>query len=257
MTCASARELIESYLDDELEPGAKAEVQDHLSTCSSCAETYARLHELQINIRSQAPRYDAPAELRRNVQAALAQAANSERKRDSVTRRSVPWQWIAVAATALLAVSLALNVALFRPHVDDHDTVAQNIVASHVRSLIGSHLLDVPSSDQHTVKPWFNGKLDFSPDVKDFAGEGFPLVGGRIEYLADRPAAALVYQRRRHVINVFVWPSASSAGGADELARKGYNIIHWDKAGMTYWAVSDLGLNELRQFAELYKRDSG
>ena len=256
MTCASAHELIESYLDDELEPGVKAEVHDHLSTCSSCAETHSRLRELQMNIRSQAPRYDPPADLRRRVQTALAQAASSDGKPDSVARRSAPWQWMAIAASALLAVSLALNVALFRPHGDDRDTVAQNIVSSHVRSLIGAHLLDVPSSDQHTVKPWFNGKLDFSPEVKDFASDGFPLMGGRIEYMADRPVAALVYQRRRHVINVFVWPAVSSASGADELARRGYNIIHWSKAGMTYWAVSDLGLGELRQFAEFYKRDS-
>jgi len=256
MTCASARELIESYLDDELELDVRAEVHDHLSSCSSCAETHARLRELQMNIRSQAPYYDPPADFRRRVETALAQAANSEGKPDRIAGRSAPWQWLAIAASVLLALSLALNVALFRPHGEDRDTLAQNIVSSHVRSLIGAHLLDVPSSDQHTVKPWFNGKLDFSPDVKDFASEGFPLMGGRIEYMADRPAAALVYQRRRHVINVFVWPSVSSASSADELTRKGYNIIHWSKAGMTYWAVSDLGLNELRQFAELYKRDS-
>jgi anti-sigma factor RsiW len=256
MTCTSTRELIESYLDGEVDASLRAEVQDHLTSCSSCAETYARLRELQGNVRSQAPYYDPPADLRRRVRTALAQAANSEGKSDSVARRSAPWQWIAIAASVLLAVSLALNVALFRPQGDDRDTLAQNIVSSHVRSLIGAHLLDVPSSDQHTVKPWFSGKLDFSPDVKDFASEGFPLMGGRIEYMADRPAAALVYQRRRHVINVFIWPSVSSASSADELARNGYNIIHWSKAGMTYWAVSDLGLNELRQFAELYKRDS-
>ena len=157
--------------------------------------------------------------------------------------------WVAIAALVLLGCSLALNFALFRSHRDDRDTLAQSIVSSHVRSLIGTHLLDVPSSDRHTVKPWFNGRLDFSPDVKDFADRGFPLVGGRIEVIASHPAAALVYRRREHVINVFVWPTESSAG---ELTQKGYNMIHWSKAGMTYWAVSDLNLDELRQFAGFY-----
>jgi anti-sigma factor RsiW len=257
MKCASAHELIESYLDDELDPGLRAEVQDHLTGCSSCSETHARLLKLQKDIRVQAPYYDSPADLQQRVRSALAQAAKSEAKPGSVVPRSATWQWLAIAAAILLASSLALNFALFRSHRGDRDTLAQNIVSSHVRSLIGTHLVDVPSSDQHTVKPWFNGKLDFSPDVKDFADRGFPLVGGRIEYMEDRLVAALVYQRRRHVINVFVWPEASSAsGGAGELTQKGYNMIHWSKAGMTYWAVSDLNLSELKQFADFYKENS-
>jgi anti-sigma factor RsiW len=251
MTCTAARELIESYLDGELDPSAKAEMEDHLMSCSSCAETHARVRQLQMDIRTQAPYYDPPADLERRVRAALAQAAKKEAKSDSGA-----WQWFAIAATILLACSLALNFSLFRSHGNDRDTLAQNIVSSHVRSLIGTHLLDVPSSDRHTVKPWFNGKLDFSPDVKDFVSQGFPLIGGRIEYLEDRPVAALVYQRRQHVINVFVWPTASSADHAGELTQKGFNIIHWTKAGMTYWAVSDLNLSELRQFSDFYKGNS-
>jgi anti-sigma factor RsiW len=221
----------------------ESEIQDHLTSCSARAETHARLRELQMVIRRQAPYYDPPADLQRHVQSALA-------------ARSASWRWAAMAASILLAFSLTLNVTLFRPHRDDPDRLAQNIVSSHVRSLIGTHLLDVQSSDQHTVKPWFNGKLDFSPDVKDFATQGFPLMGGRIEYMADRPIAALVYQRGRHVINVFVWPTISSANSAGELTRKGFNAIHWSKAGLTYWAVSDLVLTELRQFADFYKENS-
>jgi anti-sigma factor RsiW len=119
---------------------------------------------------------------------------------------------------------------------------------------MGTHLLDVPSSDQHTVKPWFNGKLSFSPDVKDFSNQGFRLVGGRIEYIADRPVAALVYQRRQHFINLFTWPSPPAPqNGYGELKRSGYNIMSWTKDGMTCWAVSDLQAGELEQFAELYK----
>ncbi len=256
MKCASARELIESYLDDELDPSVQTEIRDHLTSCISCAETHAHLRELQMEIRTQAPYYEPPADLQRRVQRALAQAARSEAKSGSAITRPVSWQWIAIAASILLVFSLALNFTLFRSHREEPDTLANNILSSHVRSLIGTHLLDVPSSDQHTVKPWFNGKLDFSPDVKDFASQGFPLMGGRIEYIADRSVAALVYQRRRHVINVFVWPTASSANGARELTQKGYNMIHWSKAGMTYWVVSDLSLSELRRFSDFYKGPS-
>jgi anti-sigma factor RsiW len=132
--------------------------------------------------------------------------------------------------------------------------LAQEVLSSHLRSLMGTHLLDVPSSDQHTVKPWFNGKLNFSPDVKDFGSQGFRLVGGRIEYIDDRPVAALVYQRRQHFINLFTWPSPSSSrSGYSEMKRSGYNLVSWTEDGMTCWAVSDLQTSELEQFAQLYK----
>ena len=253
MKCASARELIESYLDGELDPGLRAEIQDHLTSCSSCSETHARLHELQEDIRAQAPYYDPPASLEQRIRSALAQAAKREIPIRGATGPSPTWRWLAVAASVLLAVSLALNLRLFQSARNDRDIIAQNLVSSHVRSLIGTHLLDVPSSDQHTVKPWFNGKLDFAPDVKDLAGQGFPLIGGRIDYLTDQPVAALIYKRRQHVINLFVWPSTSSVNSAEKLSQKGYNLIHWDKAGLNYWAVSDLSLSDLLQFRTLYK----
>jgi anti-sigma factor RsiW len=142
---------------------------------------------------------------------------------------------------------------MFRSRTSAGDLIAQNVLSSHVRSLMGTHLLDVPSSDQHTVKPWFNGKLDFSPEVRDFAAQGFPLIGGRIDYVDGRPVAALVYQRRQHIINVFTWPSAASSGGPD-LDRNGYHSVHWNSAGMAWWAVSDLNAAELGQFVRLYKQ---
>jgi anti-sigma factor RsiW len=251
--CASARDLIESYLDDELDPSVQTGIRDHLISCLSCAEIHVRLRELRMDIRTQAPYYDPPAYLQRRVQNSLAQVAKTEAKPGSADRRSVFRQWVAIAASILLVFSLALNFILFRSHRDERDTLAENIVSSHVRSLIGTHLLDVPSSDQHTVRPWFNGKLEFSPDVQDFASQGFPLMGGRIEYIANRSVAALVYRRGRRLINVFAWPTASSADSDGELTQKGYNMIHWSKAGMTYWVVSDLGLSELRLFADAYK----
>ena len=165
----------------------------------------------------------------------------------------VPYRWLAIAASLLLFASVIWNIALLRSRVSPEELLAANIVSSHVRSLAGTHLLDVPSSDQHTVKPWFNGKLDFSPNVKDPAADGFPLTGGRLEYLDGHPVAALVFERRKHIINLFTWPSSGSEGGS-QFTRNGYHMIQWTQAGMTYWAVSDLNEAELRQFVELYHK---
>jgi len=131
--------------------------------------------------------------------------------------------------------------------------IADAVVSSHIRSLLATHLFDVPSTDRHTVKPWFDGKLDFSPDVKDLAPQGFRLAGGRLDYLDGRPVAALVFQRRLHVINLFVWPSAEgSARPAAAASEHGYNVVHWSAGGMTYWAVADIPVAELEQFGQLY-----
>jgi anti-sigma factor RsiW len=248
MTCVPAKSLLESYLDDELDAAQRVQVAEHLASCSSCAGVHAQLLELRAGIRTHAPYYRAPAGLRQRIQVSVRQA-------DRQADRHAPafWRWIAIAAAILLAVSAAWNIALFRSRTSSADLIAQDVLSSHVRSLMGVHLLDVPSSDQHTVKPWFNGKLDFSPDVRDFAAQGFPLIGGRIDYVGGRPAAALVYQRRKHIINVFTWPSAATDGGP-EPDRNGYHVVHWDTSGMSWWAVSDLNVGELRQFENLYRQ---
>lgn len=151
-----------------------------------------------------------------------------------------------------LAASIALAVALSAILVQrsGRDTVEEQIFASHVRSLQVDHLMDVASSDQHTVKPWFAGKLDFSPPVRDLREQGFTLEGGRLDYLDGRSVAALVYRRHQHVINVFVWPQ-SSAPAENSSAREGYNMLRWSEGGFAFWAISDLNLTELRELARL------
>ena len=237
MNCA--REWIEAYLDEELDAQRRAEVAGHLATCAACAELHSRLQSQRDAIRSFAPRYNAPAALRQSIRQSL--------RRES-SAAAFPWRGLAIAASVLLAVSLAWNLTQpGRP-----STLVADVLSSHVRSMMENHLLDVASTDQHTVKPWFDGRLDFSPQVRDLASEGFPLAGGRVDYLAGRTVAALVYHRRKHIINVFTWPGDSA--GPRQSARNGYGMAHWQQGGMTWWAVSDIPMSELEQFAALLRR---
>jgi len=167
------------------------------------------------------------------------------------------WRWILAGASLIAAVFVIWAVAGIFARQSTGDLVAQEIVSSHVRSLMADHLTDVLSSDQHTVKPWFNGKLDFSPPVKDLSQQGFSLNGGRLDYIGNRPVAALVYQRRQHSINLFVWPSTEvPAVNQKASVHQGYNLIRWTNAGMSYWVVSDLNLAELEQFVQLLQEQS-
>src|SRR5579872_1050259 len=249
MNCTSSRELLGAYLDQELDAGLQTEIQSHLAACHSCSDAYGRLRERQADIRLNAPHYEAPAVLLASVRAALRGEAANETKVGVKTNRS--WGWVAIAASILLCISVGWNLVLLRSRTPERDVLAENLLSSHVRSLIGTHLVDVPSSDQHTVKPWFNGKLDFSPDVKDLTTQGFPLLGGRIEYISERPVAALVYGRRKHIINLFTWP-ATAPPGLRSWSRQGYNLVHWTKGQMDYWAISDITVDELQQFRDLY-----
>jgi anti-sigma factor RsiW len=249
MNCS--RDLIEAYLDEELDSGRVSSIEEHLCGCRSCSEAYSRFRAQKANIRSIAPYYTAPPQLQQAVRKALRQAAADDAQ---PAGGSPTWRWLAIAATVLLAVSVSWIMRPSSRPTPEADPLAENIVSDHIRSLIGTHLLDVPSSDQHTVKPWFNGKLDFSPEVKDFASQGFPLIGGRLEYLMDRPVAALVYKRRQHVINVFTWPAASTAKTERPFARNGYVALHWNHGSMTFWAVSDISSMELSQFESLYEK---
>jgi anti-sigma factor RsiW len=246
MICS--RDLLEAYLDGELDAARQAAVEVHIAGCPDCSETCDRLRRQKAAVRAAVPYFGAPAGLRESIRSEL-RRVNPPGARHLVT---VPWRALAIAASVLLALSLSWNLVQVRSRPTGAP-IAESVLSDHVRSLLGTHLLDVPSSDQHTVKPWFAGKLDFSPDVRDLESQGFPLAGGRIEYLAGRRVAALVYKRRQHVINLFIWPAgaASEPGGGQSL--NGYNLIHWTSGTMMYWAVSDVSAAELAAFRDLYR----
>jgi anti-sigma factor RsiW len=246
MNCS--RDLVEAYIDDELDAAQHSVVEQHLATCQNCSETCARLRKQKADVKAAAPYYKLPAELHRSIREALRRVGTEKAK----PVWEVPWRWLAIAASVLLVVSVSWNLTRLRPRSYEAE-VAENVLSDHIRSLLGTHLVDVPSSDQHTVKPWFAGKLDFSPDVRDLEAQGFPLVGGRIEYMAGRRVAALVYHRRQHVINLFIWPDASSSGVDVGISHNGYNLLHWTAGPMTYWAVSDVSTADLEKFRSLYR----
>jgi len=241
---------LDAYVDGELAPGDARELETHLKECGDCA----RLHQARVAfsaaLREQVPTFRAPDALRSRVRAAVRDAAGTRPVRRVLS--PVATRWLALAASLAVVAVGSSRLALRRA---GEDALAGQVLASHVRSLMPGHLTDVVSSDQHTVKPWFNGKLDFSPPVYDFAGRGFPLIGGRLDYVGGRPVAALVYGRRQHVINVLLWPATrGSTGGSAVATRQGYHLLQWTTSDYAYWVVSDLGTAELHDFAQLVQQ---
>lgn len=215
--------------------------------------------ELGAIVRGQASRHAAPAGLQQRIVTALRASPGAT---PTPVAPAIPFvkprwqQWLPLATAFACGVFAAVGVAFFQFNEYEEDLLSQEVVSSHVRSLMASHLADVASSDQHTVKPWFAGKLDFSPPVFDLAAEGFPLAGGRLDYLGQRPVAALVYRHGGHWINVFVWPAPGSSPGAlfhpsPSLARQGYHLAGWNSGGMQFWAVSDINAADLQALAKL------
>ena len=248
MNCQEAEYLIHGYMDSELDLVKSLEIEQHLQECQACSQTHNNLQTLRSAIRANSLYFQPTAAFRKRIQSSVRQANQA-----ASPPRVLPWRWLGALASLAAVVILTWTLArgLAGPSADD--VLAQQVVASHVRSLMPNHLSDVVSTDQHTVKPWFAGKLDFSPMVVDLAAQGFPLIGGRLDYLDNRPVAALVYQRQQHLINLFIWPSSSTTNSKLDVLQ-GYQVVHWTNSGMTYWAVSDLNAGELQQFAQLVQQ---
>jgi anti-sigma factor RsiW len=249
VACPDKSRLLHAYFDGELDAASSVEFEEHLKTCPACAAELRAHQALRQSLRA-ADLYDrAPESLRNRIAATPPGKAYPA---PLPIRRRFALKWLAVAAAIAIAAFLGARFFSNIGERQQRNLLAQEIVASHIRSLQPGHLFDVESTDQHTVKPWFDGRLDFSPPVKDLTDQGFPLVGGRLDYLDHHNVAALVYQRRRHFINVFVWPAESKpANLPDRRTIDGYNMISWWHDGMAFGAVSDVSLADLREFAHL------
>jgi anti-sigma factor RsiW len=245
VTCPDVQALLHGYLDGELDLVSALRLERHLHDCPGCGEAHQRLRALQGALRAAPLRWEAPPSLEGRVRSVLRESGRPPLRVWMSSRRRLA---VGAAAAALLTlVGWALARTWTAPSADD--VLAQAAIAAHVRSLLAEHRVDVPSSDRHTVKPWYQGRLDFPPEVPDLEAEGFRLVGGRLDYLTERPVAALVYQRRKHLISLFTWP-----GDGDQApraaTRQNQHVVRWAQGGMNYWAVSDLNAEELQQFAQ-------
>jgi anti-sigma factor (TIGR02949 family) len=241
MSCGEARWL-HGYFDGELDAARAAEFEAHLEGCPACARALAAQQSLRTALATAGLYAKAPAGLRARLRTALP---------GSAAPRRAPWRSLGVAASLMLAfLGVWWTVPAWRADVAERELVGQ-VMDAHLRSLQLAHLTDVASTDQHTVKPWFVGKLDFAPVVVDLAPDGFPLAGGRLDVVGGRSVAALVYTRRKHVINLFVWPVDGPDAAVEAGTRRGYAWVRWKKGGMRFWAASDVAAPDLQEFARL------
>lgn len=260
MQCERARELLSPYLDGELSAEERRAVAAHIEACRSCAAQVDDFRRIGLTL-AEAGREPAPKALALRVRANLAREADDEggRMASSLANpapgrpasalRGLMLQAAVIAAACVLS---ALATWWIVGTAGEASRLEQEVLAAHVRSLLQDSPIQVASSDAHTVKPWFAGRIDFSPAVKDLAADGFPLLGGRLDFVGGRRVGAVVYKRRLHTVNVFMWPSAGPGDVAPRLvARNGYNLLAWSRGGVDYWAVSDLAAGDLRQLQNL------
>ena len=245
MPCDLSSVQLRAYLDDELDAVGAATFESHLKSCPECAAVLASEKALRQTLASSELYERAPDRLRQNVLSGL----------PAPVAKSQSWRWVALAAALLLAVLLGRELLTVLRGQSDVTMLASAAVDAHLRSLQPGHLTDVQSTDQHTVKPWFDGKVAFAPSVRDFSSDGFPLLGGRLDILAGRTVAALVYGRRKHIINVFVLESQPPIAVSNSGDRHGYHWLSWQKDGFTYVAVSDAAPDDLQQLRELFLKE--
>jgi anti-sigma factor RsiW len=240
--CASMEFLLQADVDGQLDIGDAAGLAAHLAQCDACRQRRAALVALSARLRAEIVYHVAPAGLRRSIEAQL-----------GITPKQRAREWWRFAFPVGVGAAFAA-VLVFALIPGREDQMSQSVVASHIRALQPGHLMDVVSTDRHTVKPWFDGRLDYAPPVKDFAAQGFPLTGGRLDYLGGRPVAALDYRRGKHDIDFYVWPSAGSISVSPlQGVQNGYNFIRWSQDNMIFWVVSDLNPSELGDFVKLWR----
>jgi anti-sigma factor RsiW len=246
MTCAETEILLHALLDGELDAGHARDVEAHLEGCPRCAAQFRAHREMQQAMSAAQLRYTVPMSLRRRIERALPSAPQRASSRLSVLKGFV----MGTALSTAIAASLVIGVI----RTDQDQRVLGDVTSAHVRSLQGDHLTDVQTSDQHTVKPWFNGKVDIAPPVVDMTAQGFTLLGGRLDYIDGKAVASIVYRRRTHVINLFVAPAAGSERrGARLETMQGFNIERWTARDLEFFAVSDVNAEELQEFVEKFE----
>ena len=245
MTCDEAEVLLQALIDGELDAGHARDVENHVAGCPHCTAMLRDYREMSMTIADAGARYTAPPELRRRIEAALPRSRLAQSRRAVLRGFAMGSAVSALAATGLVAIVL---------RHDDVERIQSEVVSAHLRSLQAGHLTDVVSTDQHTVKPWFNGKLDVSPPVIDLTAQGFTLIGGRLDYVDARSIGAVVYRRRQHIINLFVAQTGNTERRPAKIETiQGFNIRHWSDHGLNYWAVSDLASDELAEFGEKFE----
>jgi anti-sigma factor RsiW len=250
MTCAEAEILIHALLDGELDAGHARQVETHLEICPTCAAQLRAHRKMQQAMPAAQLRFTAPAGLRRRIEMALPSAAPRAANRRSVLKGFV------MGAALSTAMAASLFIVVIDTHQDQR--VLGDVLSAHVRSLQGDHLTDVQTSDQHTVKPWFNGKVHFAPPVVDLTAQGFTLIGGRLDYIDGRTVTSIVYRRRTHVINLFVAQGAAAEHHGVKLdTMQGFNVRRWNARGLEFFAVSDINAEELQEFANKFENSAG
>ena len=242
MDCTLHREFLDAYLDGELDFEHTIEMEAHLAGCQSCSSEVQSWKDIRASMQDAALYHRTPEHLETKLRKLLPHKSTTEH-----LPRFQRWIWAGGGAAFATAVLLITFMAM-RPSAP---SPSQEIVASHIRSMMADHLMDVVSTDQHTVKPWFDGKLDFAPPVQMI--DGYPLAGGRVDYLENRKVAVLIYHRALHIINLYIWPTVDNGTSTPTVQTvKGYNVVSWRKNGFEFRAVSDLNIAELREFGRLF-----